>query len=386
MPRIGKSTKLYILAFLSPLMDIMNLGYLYPLLLDKGFTYFQIGLLDLSISLGATLLLFFGNRLIDLLGKIRTFVFTCVYTAITSLLYPFLDFWKLLVLRFLDSPVDLRWTSLRYIFQDEKISKRGTFFGVIIFFSYLGTALRGYLGGLIANSYGLTGLALSQSLLILLVASYSWFLLGKKEPSRRRKVYAGKVLSKIDFSLVFSNPILKALSVYFFLSMAALSISLVYYTVYGRTIEVSYTNIGLAMSASTLLSLILTPIFGKLSDKFEKGYLKFYIIGILLLTSSFLLLSYSKNFLLYFSSVLLGGLATAITKPTEEALINVNLPKRRRGEIMTILTFFTRIGTMTGIGIAAVTSLFNVSSIFVVAAAIQLLAAITFVLTVRSSV
>lgn len=140
---------------------------------------------------------------------------------------------------------------------------------------------------------------------------------------------------------------------------------------YAKTFNASDTTIGLLASSFAIAQFLLSPIWGRLSDRF--GRKPIIAIALFGLSFSFLLFGFANNLTWLFIARILQGMSAAAALPVVQAYISDVTSKEERIKGMGKMGASLAAGFIFGPGIGGTLSAINISFPFFIASVVALL-------------
>lgn len=235
----------------------------------------------------------------------------------------------------------------------ERTKKKGLAFGIYIMGSSIGGALGALLGGAVSSFSG----SLKTPYLVSFVLSFISFLL--IFIALRRPEVKNKISIKEHIPAFFNLKLLKILKLpliavlvmkfvfMFHMSMKSIMWPNMISKFLGESHAPFYTAI--VFSSMGFLAGVLSPIIGKLSDKY--GHMNFFFMGWFVMGVVGTLFYMANSFVLLFALSLLYALGEIMKGPAANALITKYSTKANRGFVYGLVTSTTSLASFAGLSI-----------------------------------
>lgn len=135
---------------------------------------------------------------------------------------------------------------------------------------------------------------------------------------------------------------------------------------YAEELGASPTQLGLLMAAYSLMQLLFSPMWGRISDKI--GRKPVIMLGISGLAISFFLMAISTKFWMLFAARIIGGFLSAANMPTVTAYVADITTDEDRGKGMGIVGAAVGLGFVFGPAIGGIFSKISLSAPFYISA------------------
>lgn len=158
---------------------------------------------------------------------------------------------------------------------------------------------------------------------------------------------------------------LLVLFIVMFLVMVGFGIIIPVLPFYAEDLGASPTQLGLLMAVYSVMQLIFSPIWGRVSDRI--GRKPVMVIGITGLALSFFLMAYASKLWMLFAARILGGLLSSANMPTVMAYVADITTEEDRGKGMGLIGASVGLGFILGPAIGGIFSKNNLSTPFLIA-------------------
>lgn len=159
-----------------------------------------------------------------------------------------------------------------------------------------------------------------------------------------------------------------------FLVMVGFGIIIPILPFFAESVGASPTELGLLMAAYSVMQLLFSPMWGRLSDRI--GRKPVIMIGVIGLAISFFLMAVSSKLWMLFAARILGGFLSAANMPTTMAYVADVTTPEDRGKGMGIIGAAVGLGFIFGPAIGGLFSKTSLNLPFYIAGALSLLTAL----------
>ncbi len=168
-----------------------------------------------------------------------------------------------------------------------------------------------------------------------------------------------------------------------FLVMVGFGIIIPVLPFYAEELGASPTELGLLMSVYSIMQLVFSPIWGKVSDRI--GRKPVLLLGITGLALSFYLMAIADSIWMLFAARIIGGILSSANMPTSMAYVADITTPENRGKGMGIIGAAVGLGFVFGPAIGGIFSKNSLSLPFYLAAASSIITLILIVLFLKES-
>lgn len=158
---------------------------------------------------------------------------------------------------------------------------------------------------------------------------------------------------------------LLVLFIVMFLVMVGFGIIIPVLPFYAEDLGASPTQLGLLMAVYSVMQLIFSPIWGRISDRI--GRKPVMILGITGLAISFFMMAYASKLWMLFAARIIGGLLSSANMPTVMAYVADITTEEDRGKGMGLIGASVGLGFILGPAIGGIFSKNNLSTPFFIA-------------------
>lgn len=158
---------------------------------------------------------------------------------------------------------------------------------------------------------------------------------------------------------------LLVLFIVMFLVMVGFGIIIPVLPFYAEDLGASPTQLGLLMAVYSVMQLIFSPMWGKISDRI--GRKPVMILGISGLALSFFLMAFASKLWILFAARIIGGLLSSANMPTVMAYVADITTEEDRGKGMGIIGSSVGLGFILGPAIGGIFSKQSLSTPFLIA-------------------
>ncbi len=368
----GKISNLVVI-WVTTFTTMLGIGLIAPLLAIfaklLGATNSEVGIIFGVFALARTIAQIPVGILSDIYGKkpfivVGTFfygVFTLMYNIVGSIL-------GLLIIRCVTGFFSAFVTPIAgsYVANLAPKERLGEYMGIFNASINLGFAIGPFIGGFLADMYGIqTPFYICGFLAIL--ASIIALIKLEELPIKRENV-------KININNLFSIEFLKnkVFLLSFIINILTIMCNasiIAYLAIYAVSFKITLTQVGFMIASTNILSALLQRYMGKLFDKF--GIITI-ILGIIILSIGLYSISVSSEFLTLISSLIVVALGLSMIGTSALSLAIRDIPPQRKGEAMGLFTTSINIGMFFGaviFGIMAdfvgLSNMYRISSILV---------------------
>jgi MFS family permease len=332
---------------------------------DLGATGLWIGVIFSGYSLSRVVLMPLIGRLSDICHR-RTVIAAglALYTIFSLLYLAAYSPESLALIRFFHGFASAMVVPVAMAFAADLApnSQEGRFMGTFVISFLLGMGLGPFIGGMLFEWSGVTGVFISMSALTaisLVICLYLPPLSGPlRKPVPLRQVFRERgMASPLFFQLIAS-----------FLT----AVFIAFFPILARAIPqpVTVGQIGIIMSANLLLTTGLQYHFGKIADRNNKRYL--LATGLVIIAVALAILPALGSFPEFLCASILMGIGSGVSIPAAVALMTVAGRSAGQGVTMGVFVTIIGIGMMIGPIVAGVVAdAFGIAAVFFVCAAVS---------------
>lgn len=168
-----------------------------------------------------------------------------------------------------------------------------------------------------------------------------------------------------------------------FLVMVGFGIIIPVLPFYAEDLGASPTELGLLMSVYSIMQLLFSPIWGKISDRI--GRKPVLLLGITGLALSFYLMAIADSLWMLFAARIIGGVLSSANMPTSMAYVADITTPENRGKGMGIIGAAVGLGFVFGPAIGGIFSKTSLSLPFYIATISSILTLVLIVLFLKES-
>ncbi|NPA62158.1 MAG: MFS transporter [Methanococci archaeon] len=340
-----------LIIWITTFTTMLGVGFIAPILAvyakTLGATNLEIGLIFGSFAFARTLAQIPVGVLSDIYGKKIFIVMGTLFYGVFTLMYSFVEsVLGFLIVRILTGVFSAFVTPVAgsYIASIAPKTRLGEYMGVFNSAITLGFGIGPFIGGALADIYGIKTPFYFCGMLGILAAIISYFKLedikfGKNCKLRELSLY--KLFSfeflkdkKFFYSFIVnvSNVMINA-GIYAYLSLYAIN--------YG----ISLGQVGFMIASTNILMAIFQRKVGKLFDKFGSVMI---IFGVLIISLGMFSLSKSTTFLSMLISLTVVAIGSSASSTSTLSLAVRDIPVQRKGEAMGLFTTSMNIGMFIG--------------------------------------
>jgi len=336
-----------ILAF-SMFSTMLGFGLIAPVLPlyaeEMGATGIGVGLIFAGWGITSFVATPIMGRLSDLKGRKRFLCIGLLSYCILSLGY----IWaatvpQLILVRLLQGVAAAMVTPIAfaYIGDISPEGEEGKWMGYANAAFFGGYAIGPLIGGVVAEHLGINAAFYSMSGLCLLASLAVILFLPK---SSQRKMERGEHLS---FKKMSASSMIRGLFSFRLAMATGWGSVIAFLPIFSVTyMGLSTTLIGIVLTTGMLLMTLLSPLGGRIADRFNRRVL--IIIGNIIFIAYLALIPLTRNFWQLLGPCLLGGIGAAISVPAASALIVEEGKKFGMGSAMAIFTMAMSLGMIIG--------------------------------------
>jgi DHA1 family multidrug resistance protein-like MFS transporter len=365
---------------------MLGLGIMSPIMplyaSDLGATLAQIGFLSSAWSISRLIFTAPAGRYSDQSSKKKVIMVGLFVYAVISIMYTFAwDFTSLVAIRFLHGLGSALSMPIAMAYGAELApeGKEGRYMGMMTMSMFAGMGLGPYIGGSLTDFFGFKEVAFyamgglsGLSFLLTMI-----FLPDDKGRSERR------VGPRPSFRKVLSNRLLRAAFIYRMVGalgrgsvMSFLSMFLSMSIAEGG-LGISFSQIGLILSVSQLISAFLQRPFGDMADRYNKVGL--ILLGGFLGASGLALIPLTHNMWEAFAAQLLFMVGGALGMPAMTAIVTIEGREIGLGTTMSVLQSSMSLGMIAGpLASGILGDLFGLKLIFMIGSLINFIGTAIF--------
>ncbi|CAB3289034.1 Major facilitator superfamily [Methanocaldococcus lauensis] len=302
----------------------------------------------------------FGKKPFIVIGTFFYGVFTLMYNIVGSVL-------GLLIIRSITGFFSAFVTPIAgsYVANLAPKERLGEYMGIFNASINLGFAIGPFIGGFLADMYGIQTPFYICGFLGILASIIALIKLEELPIKREVEININKLFS-IEFlknRLFLLSYIINTLSI---ISNASI---IVYLAIYAVSFKITLTQVGFMIASTNILSALLQRYIGRLFDKFG---IVVIILGIIILSIGMYLISLSTTFFTLIFSLMVVAIGMAMVGTSAMSLAIRDIPPERKGEAMGLFTTSFNIGMFFGAVIFGVladfvglSNMYKISSILV---------------------
>ncbi len=328
---------------------MLGMGIVAPLLplyaQQTGATGMAIGLVFASFSISRTFLLPLIGKLSDRKGR-KIFIASGLFLfSLTSIGYIASANIPLLILTRTIQGIAAAMVipiALAYMGEITPGGKEGTYMGIFNLFFYGGLATGPILGGIVKDAFGINSSFYTMGFISFVGFLLSLFFLPEKKNTGEHAT------TQRGYRQFFRPRILKGTFFYRLCFSIGIGVTWAFLPIFGDNIlELSSSQIGLLISLNILVATLLQTPFGRLADRFAKGW--FISAGGIMAASALCMIPFTRNFTEIFLVNLLLGISGGIAMPALTAL-TVEEGKKigEMGSLMSLFVLFHSMGMIIG--------------------------------------
>ncbi len=341
--------KIFVALCIAIFSAMLGMGIVAPLLpvyaQHYGARGIAIGLVFASFSISRTLLLPLIGAVSDRKGR-KIFITAGLFLlSLTSLGYVVSSNIPLLLLTRTVQGIGAAMVipiALAYMGEITPEGEEGTYMGIFNLFFFGGLATGPILGGIVKDTFGI-----NSSFYIMGLISFIGFILAMIFLSKRER-QGQQTLTRKGYRHFFKPRQLKGIFTYRLCFSIGIGVTWAFLPIFGdNVLHLSSSRIGLLISLNILVATLLQTPFGRLADRFPKGW--FVSLGGFMAACSLSLIPFTRNFAQIFLVNLFLGVSGGIAMPALSALI-VEEGKKigEMGSMMSLFVLFHSIGMILG--------------------------------------
>ncbi len=328
---------------------MLGMGIVAPLLpiyaQHTGASGMAIGLVFASFSISRTFLLPLIGKLSDRKGRKIFITAGLLLLSLTSLGYVISASIPVLILTRTIQGIAAAMVipiALAYMGEITPGGKEGTYMGIFNLFFYGGLAAGPILGGIVKDTFGINSSFYSMGAI-----SFVGFLLALVFLSEKGREIR-HTPTRTGYRHFFKPRRLKGIFTYRLCFSIGIGVTWAFLPIFGdNVLRLSSSRIGLLISLNILVATLLQTPFGRLADRFPKGW--FVSLGGVMAACPLGLIPFTRNFAEIFLVNLLLGVAGGIAMPALTALVVEEGKKLgEMGSMMSIFVLFHSIGMIIG--------------------------------------
>ncbi|MCQ6254299.1 MAG: MFS transporter [Methanocaldococcus sp.] len=302
----------------------------------------------------------FGKKPFIVIGTFFYGVFTLMYNIVGSVL-------GLLIIRSITGFFSAFVTPIAgsYVANLAPKERLGEYMGIFNASINLGFAIGPFIGGFLADMYGIKTPFYICGFLAILASIIALIKLEELPIKREVEININKLFS-IEF---LKNKVFLLSFIINILTIMCNASIIAYLAIYAVSFKITLTQVGFMIASTNILSALLQRYMGKLFDKF--GIITI-ILGIIILSIGLYSISVSSEFLTLISSLIDVALGLSMIGTSALSLAIRDIPPQRKGEAMGLFTTSINIGMFFGaviFGIMAdfvgLSNMYRISSILV---------------------
>jgi len=346
---MGKLEKNVFVIWITTFTTMLGVGFIAPIMAiyaqTLGASNFEVGLIFGSFALARTVAQIPVGVLSDIYGKKFFIVCGTFFYGVFTLMYNFVStVLGLLIVRIFTGIFSAFVTPVAgsYMATIAPKTRLGEYMGIFSSAITLGFGIGPFIGGILADMYGIKMPFYFCGFLGILAAIISYMKLEDIVFNEKREIK--------NISNLFSYEFLKNRN---FLSSFIINTSnvmanagiIAYLALYATAYDITISQVGFMIASTNILMALLQRSFGKLYDRLGNVMI---IIGIFILSFGMYLLSTSTTFLNMLISLIIVAVGSSISSTATTSLAVKDIPKHRKGEAMGLFTTSMNIGMFIG--------------------------------------
>ncbi len=185
----------------------------------------------------------------------------------------------------------------------------------------------------------------------------------------------------MSFKEILSTPGIKPVLFTLFMTSFGFGVILPILPFYTLSLGAQPFELGMLTATFALMSLVFSPIMGKLSDKY--GRKKILLLGTVGFAAAYLVFAFSDSLLMVFVARAIEGIAASAIFPACVSLLSDFTSEQQRGRAMGLVGMAFSLGFIAGPAFGGIASAISVKDVFVLSAGLAALNFISVAMQIR---